>query len=343
MSSHPPRTSYGYLAPPEARPHGWECNEDGCGVSDRPAPRSWPHPCPSCGGATDASFPEPWAHEARRYRIRHDLAGPAGFRREHARIEQHVWAYKDTGRRSDQAAEAWRAFHQARPDGWERTDTSWIGSSALFEMVWLAAERDDIGRAADELLECHPYLDTTGLDDNGLRRGVVRNFVSMCIRLLEREASVDDPSAERLHAAMRDVAERAEEVLMADHRQGFQRIGEVRARHRSRAAITRARRSPEAAVEGLPPIWWPGEPEIAAALSAAEARDDTGPLDEVISRPGRPGLRHLLRARRFVPRIRPPGACGRRSWPPTACCRPGPIRRDWTRASRCAGPVARPA
>jgi hypothetical protein len=334
MGQRPPRTSYGYLPPVEARARGWECNNEGCGTGDRPAPRSWPFPCRLCGRPTDAIFEEPWAHEARFYKIRHDLTSTNEYRRETAQIEQYVWAYKDACFRDDRAAAeaAWQAYRRARPSRRRDADNWWITSSTLSEMVRLASGFGDIDRAAYEVLECYPLIDTRDVDDDNARRTIARSFVSMCITVLEFESSIDHPCEAELYAAMRDIADRAESVLMDHHHRGFQRIGELRAFHRSRAAISRARRSPSDAFDGLPAISWVavrGEkqkppatedphglvgvfglnPWLAltladAAIDTAETHGDTGPLDDLVRRLDAvgtyPGLTHLVRARLHV-------------------------------------------
>ena len=302
---HPPRTSYGYLAPAEARVQGWECHHDGCGGAGEPAPRSWPYPCPRCGRPADPAFPEPWAHEARIYRIRQQLAGPQQALREVAELDQHVWAYEDACRRGDRAAidDAWQAYHDARPSGWQDPGTWWLASTGLVRMLRLAADYD-LDRAAGLVLECYPFVDTRDLAEDDTRRTAAGNFVSMCITVLERESVLEHPRVDEIDAAMRDVANRAESVLTAYHHDGFQRIGELRARRRFRAAVAPARAS---AVDGLPPLSWrgPGRIESAladAAIDTAEINDDLTPLDDLIRRvaAGAPGLAHLLRARRHV-------------------------------------------
>ncbi|GAA4256189.1 hypothetical protein [Dactylosporangium darangshiense] len=84
-SGRPPRTPYGYLAPDWAPVRSWECTNEGCGRTSEP---------------TDPKFEEPWAHEARGYRIRQQLrsADPT------AHADQHVWAYKDAWLHDEEAA-----------------------------------------------------------------------------------------------------------------------------------------------------------------------------------------------------------------------------------------------
>jgi hypothetical protein len=282
-----------------------------------------------CGRPTDATFREPWAHEARGYKIRHDLRGPAGYRRDMAELEQHVWAYKDAHLRGDRAAAdaAWQAYRRARPADWQSTANWWIGSGTMYQMVRLAAESDDLDLAADELLECYPYIDTHDVDNDNTTRTIARTFVSMCIEVLGRESSIDHPREAELYAAMRDIAARTEGVLMDHHHRGFQRIGEMRALRRSGDAMARARRSSVAAIDGLPPLAWPpargakpptatAPPSLAglnpwmaltladAAIDTAELHDDAGPLEDLAERLGKtgafPGLAQLVRARLFV-------------------------------------------
>ena len=116
MSRRPPRTSYGYLAPPDARVSGWRCYREGCGRADEPAPRSWPALCPGCRRPVDPTFEEPWAHEARGVELSHNLGSTDPYMRGHAEIEQHVWAYKDAWLRGDSSAAeaAWLSYQQVR-------------------------------------------------------------------------------------------------------------------------------------------------------------------------------------------------------------------------------------
>jgi hypothetical protein len=301
----PPRTSYGYLAPPDAQAWGWECNNEGCGTGDEPAPRSWPYPCPRCGRPTDPAFAEPWAHEARIYLIRQQLTSAHPAVREMAAIDQRVWAYEDACRRGDRVAmgDAWQAYHDARPSDWQDPGTEWLASTSLVRMLRLAADYE-LDRAADLLLECYPFVGTRDLEEDDTRRTTARTFVSMCVTVLKRESVREHPRAGEIDAAMRDVANRAEIVLMDHPHNRLQRIGEPRTRQRSRAAIAPAGAS---AVDGLPPVSWrgPGRIESAladAAIDTAEIDDDLTPLDDLIRRveAGAPGLAHLLRARRQV-------------------------------------------
>jgi hypothetical protein len=288
-----------------------------------------------CGRPADPVFEEPWAHEAQGYRIRHDLTSTDRYRRTAAELEQHLWAYKDARFWEDDAAadSAWRAFWHTKNQMRERGD-DWL-AWMTYEIVRLAAIFDDVDRAARVLLEWYPLVDTRDLETDNERRTDARSFVSSCIYVLEREASIDHPREAAVDAAMRDVAARAEEMLTNYHHDGFRRIGEVRALHRSRAAIVEARRSHVAARDGLPtvgavPVQRATPPALDsavdkltdlvdanrvvnpraaitladAALAAVETHDDTGALDALVRRLEEfgtvPSLLHLLRARRHV-------------------------------------------
>lgn len=288
-----PRTSYGYQPPPDARIRGWTCNNEECGTGGDEVPRSWPHPCPQCGHPADPWFTGEWAHEAEILEHRHRAAtttDPA--RRRVAEDQALVWAYRDAGRRGDRAtrAEAWKAW---RVDG-----SGW----PAYQMVMIAASFADFPPAADLVLDLHPGIDTSDVENDNMRRTRAREFVSMCIELLSREAFLDDPRAEAVAAAMRDVAARIQDVLTTGHEKGFQRVREVRdqRRFRDRIRTTRAER-----VEGLPSFGWPLPGEADAAIDRAEVHDDFGPLDTLIA--ARPADR-LLRARRHVLRGEPADA-----------------------------------
>jgi hypothetical protein len=303
---------------------GWECRNDGCGTSDGPAPTSWPHPCRLCGQPVDPMFEEPWAHEALGFELRHDLTSSDPSRRRYAEVHQHVWAYRDARLRSDPVAAetAWLSYRQVTHQrGLDRPGAN----SSLYGFVDVAAEYDDIDRGAAAILDWYPFIDTSAIGRDDTRRWDARNFVSMCIAVLERPASIDHPCEAALEAAMRDVAHRIEGELMDDHRRGFRRVGEIRAFHRSGAAITRIRRSPAAIYDDLPTlsVHPPTRPTLGsatdvigalgtnprlvvefadAAIDTAQTHDDTVLLDLLIRQLEldrvAPGLMYLLRARR---------------------------------------------
>lgn len=326
MGRRPPRTSYGYQAPPEARVRGWHCANPTCGFHDDVAPRSWPFPCPRCGEPADATFEGPWAHEAIAVRIRRDLADPDEHVRGLAEDEWRVWTYKDALLRGDRAGtdRAWQAYRRSRPARWSRADAGRIGRYPMTEMVRLASIGGEIGRASLEVLECYPFIDTHDVEEDNTQRTVARTFVSMCVDILVCDPMLEHLLSARVDAAMLDVAGRAEDVLMDHHHRGFKRLGELRARARSRAALARTRRSTASAFDGLPPLSKAGErgqaavtdvdrPRVSlqdleavleradAVVEIAETHDDAGPLTDLIDRleltGGHAGLTDLLRAR----------------------------------------------
>ncbi|MFY1637202.1 CHAT domain-containing protein [Solwaraspora sp. WMMB335] len=341
MSRRPPRTSYGYLAPARAQVKGWECNNEGCNTGDDPAPRSWPYPCRVCGRPADATFQEPWAHEARRHKIARNLTSPDPFQRQFAQLQQHVWAYKDALFRNDHraAADAWVAYHAERQRRARRAEYDPVVSTSSYEMILLAAEAGDFDRAIPELMADYPLIDTDDAETDNGRQTVARSFVSMCAKVLSQERSVEHPRADDLHSAMHDVADRLGDLLNPSHHQELKRVGEVRAQHRARTAIARQRRSVATAAEGLPPVSWPPPPDrpqrqavpsarrlvdllasdnrralalIDGLLDNADLHDDVDPLDELIrhlaARGTSPALTRLLRARRQVVTGDLPGA-----------------------------------
>lgn len=326
MGRRPPRTSYGYLAPPEAQVRGWHCANSPCGFHDDVVPRSWPYPCPHCGEPTDATFEEPWAHEALAVRIRRDLTDPDEYVRGRAENEWCIWTYKDALLRGDRtgADRAWQQYRRSRPAKLSRADPWQIGSYLMGEMVRLASIGGEIGRASLEVLDCYPFVDTDDVEEDNTQRTVARRFVSMCIDVLVCDPLQEHLLSARVDAAMLDVAGQAEEVLMDHHHRGFRRLGELRARARSRAVLARIRRSTASAFDGLPPLSKAAErgqaaitdvdrPRIPlrelepvlemadAVVGIAETHDDVGPLTDLIDRLDRtgdhPGLTDLLRAR----------------------------------------------
>lgn len=225
MSRRPPRTAAGYLAPPEAQVRGWRCAA-GCGLSDQAAPRSWPHPCPGCGQPTEPTFEEPWAHEARGFELRRDVASADEYRRAGAETALLAWTYADARRRGDDpaAAAAWQAA---------RDDLLRAGAGhSPWEIVRAATECDDLDRAIGLLLEWYPTIDTSDVANDSARRAAARNFVSLCIGVLEREASIGRAGEAALDAAMREMHDRHEDIPVANHRPGtWAQFRELASRH----------------------------------------------------------------------------------------------------------------
>ncbi|MEV4343863.1 CHAT domain-containing protein [Actinoplanes sp. NPDC049596] len=260
---------------------GWRCLHGKCQASAEVPPRFWPYRCPECGHPADPWFAQPWEHDAKIYRLRFEAAHePDPEFRKYIEFHILVWEYQDAGLYGDEAErrDAWRA--------WRTVASPFMA----VEMVGAAAVFEDFAVAVDYVLERHPLIDTRDVDDDSQRRFEAREFLSMCIRLLRQDSFVGHPREAEVDAVMRDVAERAPNVLMDHHERGFQRIREVRDRVRFRAAIRRTR---AARVEGLPPL---GDSEADAAIERADLHDDFGPLDDLIARRGS----GLLRARRHI-------------------------------------------
>ncbi|MET7419874.1 CHAT domain-containing protein [Dactylosporangium sp. NPDC005555] len=302
-SRRPPRTSYGYLAPPEARVGGWRCFNEDCHAGGEPAPRWWPFLCTECHRPADPVFEEPWAHEAEEHLIRHDLTNADWHQRTAAELKVHIWSYKDAWFRGDGAAAraAWHGFRRTRQRQQQRGEDWWV-TTATGQMVLLAALADDIDGAVPELRAWHPRVDTRDLEDDNTRRTDARVFVSACSGLLEREASIGHPHEAEIDHLMRDIAARAEDVLTPAHQEGFRRIRLVRTLPATTAAIEGTRRAPGPVGDRLPPISVVAGAD--SALDAAELHDDHDALDALIRRlaadGGTPSLLHLLRARRLV-------------------------------------------
>lgn len=185
-----------------------------------------------------------------------------------AQVGQRVWEYQDACLRGDRAAvdAAWQACRLARQRQWRLAD-DYVLSSAMRELVRLASELGDLDRAARELLEWYPCVDTSDLDNDHKRRGLVFSFLLMCVALLQQEAFLDHPRHEELYAALRDVAARSDRELTGDQRRAIQLVGELSAFHRCRAAIARSRRSSGPIIDGLPPL----SPIVGGERSASPA------------------------------------------------------------------------
>jgi hypothetical protein len=216
-----------------------------------------------------------------------------------------VWEYEDAQLRGDEnsARRAWADFQRAVRDSGPDLSIAW----ETLRIVEAAAWADDIDPAVEAVLEWYPKIDTREINDDNERRTDALWFLSACISVLEREASITNPRVQLVDAAMRDVAARAESVLTTFHQDGFRRIRELRDRHVAREAIGASRRSPEAVRHTLPSI-----PMARAALVALDIHDDEGPLNGLIERLEQlgttPSLLRLLRARQLVARANLPAA-----------------------------------
>ncbi|MET8300030.1 CHAT domain-containing protein [Micromonospora sp. NPDC005211] len=257
-----------------------------------------------------------------------------------AEADRDVWAYKDAHLRGSPAAahRVWMAHRQARPRQWQSTDdfNLWLGR--LEELVRVASAFDDLDLAIEDLLHCHPFIDTRNVDEDNTTRTMARAYVTMCVMVLRRESSIGHPQENELLTALRDVADRIFGVLLPAHHAAFRKIAEIRALHHSRAALGR-NRSASVLVEGMPAVLAPRvfwgrpattgdvpdfatvalSPDFAtvalsdegrvlavaeAALAMAETHDDIAPLDQLIDRldlaGSSRGLVRLLRGRRHV-------------------------------------------
>jgi hypothetical protein len=293
-----PRTSYGYLAPSGARARGWACRNDGCRVGDDVPPTRWPAACPECGGRVDPTFEEPWAHDARRLELRHDLAGGNEYERSVAEVELQVWAYEDAWRRGDRAAaaNAWSEFRRIRDR--EGPYGFWIGAGHR-QLVASAVRHGDVDEAFREVLEQYPGIDTSNVEDDNTTRTQARGFVSSCIEVLGSAASVGHPLEAELDHKMRDVAQRIEGVMMSDAWRGMQRAADLRAFHRSGLAIAALRWSDATVHDDLPSFagaW----ASMNDAVRSLRIHDDPGPIDTLLERIGPTPLGRLLRAHRRV-------------------------------------------
>lgn len=150
LPRRPPRTSYGYQAPPEATIRGWRCANYECGA----AVRRWPRRCRLCGWPANPDFDEPWAHEALgaelSWRVRHFPDAKAVIPRERL-IE---WRLKDALLHRDlpSAAAARAAMHRyisSRQAAGGRWDPGFLLGLAVFDAV----ELGDLDGAAGDL--CH--------------------------------------------------------------------------------------------------------------------------------------------------------------------------------------------
>lgn len=222
-----PRTSYGYLPPPEATACGWRCPGDECGHTGSPAPRRWPYRCTECGVPADPILDPPWSHAAEGHELRYKLAG-AGDRSQRPFDEAKlaVWLYKDALLRGNK-------LEAANVRGAYRRRSSAIHPIAFrfgtFLMVQTAIELDDLDAVAEEILAWYPLVETIDLENDNERRTVARQFVAACIDFLSCSKSIGHPQEQAVQELMRDVGGRAEDVLTTQHARGFKRVWDMRA------------------------------------------------------------------------------------------------------------------
>ncbi|UWP83190.1 CHAT domain-containing protein [Dactylosporangium fulvum] len=248
-------------------------------------------------------FEEPWAHDARGHRLRHDLRSADPYQRTRAEIELPVWAYREARLRGDDpgADAAWQVFRQTRQQQRDRAD-DWWAAQATHELVSTAAAFDDIDRAVREVLEWHPRLDTRDLENDNTGRTDVRTFVSACTQVLSSPASAAHPQRAVVRAALRDIEHRAGEWLSTYNHDEIREIDDIYAIHESGNELEEESVT-NVVTGGLPAIAGGQILDLAgAALTALETNDDTAALSELVRRLEQtgeaPSLLHLLQARR---------------------------------------------
>jgi hypothetical protein len=245
-----PRTSYGYLPPPDARAKGWHCAV--CERGDHPAPRRWPHTCEECGTSVDPIMEDPWSHDAEGHRLRHALSNPDRADGGFAEAQYPIWRYKDAKLRGDEqeAASARRDFR--------RMIVEQGGPGPCFAhmlgMVWSAIEAGDLDLAGEELLGWHPTVDTDDLHlrSNSMKSTITRSFLNGCISFLECPQSIGHRLEPAIDEAMNDVARRAYDEL-TDQKAGMKRVRHLRAQTSESARITLESRTTTAVGPGAIP------------------------------------------------------------------------------------------
>jgi hypothetical protein len=96
-------------------------------------------------------------------------------------------------------------------------------------VVWDAVEAGDLEGAAEEILAWYPIVQTDDLENDTGKRATARNFISACLRFLDRPDSIGHRRETAVQDVMKDVARRADDVLTADHKEGFKRVNRRRA------------------------------------------------------------------------------------------------------------------
>ncbi|TCK22269.1 hypothetical protein [Pseudonocardia endophytica] len=180
-----PTTSFGYTAPPDAVVDGWGCPNRDCGRGGPDVPQRWPHPCPGCGTATDPTFAEPWAHDARGPFLRAAVAGSAPAVREVWVGALAGWEHADALRRADAAA-AERARLRARDVLGQVSEATAGSLQAGIVNGCLAHGLAD--SAADELLYWSARVRTAGAAADSGRRADCRTLMDGSLDFLESAA-----------------------------------------------------------------------------------------------------------------------------------------------------------
>lgn len=177
--------------------------------------------------------------------------------RKRAEIDIPGWEYKDAWLRADIAAAriAWQKYLSVRRS---KAIDDFRVMAGVYGVISTAAQFDDIDPAAAELLEIYPLIDTRNVEDNNANRTHSRQFVALCIMVLEREASIGHPSEAALDAAMYDVHIHAETVMMEARKQGLRSVRELRARRASSGLIAQTRSSATSIQDDLTSlVAWP--------------------------------------------------------------------------------------
>ncbi|MEU0878454.1 CHAT domain-containing protein [Lentzea sp. NPDC005914] len=206
MSRRPLTTKFGYTAPGNAEVVGWRCYEDGCHQGASEAPPHWPYLCENCRNPVDPVFAEPWAHDAKGYELRAQVASTSDdYMHRMASIDLCAWEFEEALRRGSHLAAVKAREDLARLAARLRAmATTRHLYAGRWKIIASALRHDVLDHAVDEVLDF--YEDVRAIEKPDLEkndpRTDVRTFVGACLLFLCDERSVRHPRRNEVAAVM---------------------------------------------------------------------------------------------------------------------------------------------
>ncbi len=166
-----------------------------------------------------------------------------------------MWEYEDAHRRGDvpAAAAAHLAFREKINDVRRRGHGDAV-ATATYLLALAAARAGDLDVLAAEILAWYPDVDTSDVENDNDSRTKARTFVGCCTTFLLGRGSIGHDATTAVDRALRDVAERAAEVLTVNNMDAIRRVRQLHGGGAEERRLTGVSRSAGAVTGGLVPV-----------------------------------------------------------------------------------------